>query len=406
MVGVIRRWLSCPAVGARHRRHAEPTSAPAAMRKEHTMKTASRRVVAATGVATALLAGLAACGNNSSSSGSSGGGSATPANTKVGILLPDTASSPRWVSADPNQLRSQCTSYKLTCYIDNANGSTTTQQAQAQALINAGVGVLMVVNLDPGSGAAIESLATQHNVVTIDYDRLTAGGTASYYVSYNNVQVGVDQGRALTQCPQVKGEKTVNYVDIDGAPTDNNATLFAQGYNSVLSKQAGWHKLADQTGNWDAATAQTVFTTMLGQHPNINAVMVANDTMAQSVINVLKSQALAGKVAVSGQDATAGVLDNIMAGSQAFSIYKPVAGEADQAVKLASQILAGQKPAAPATTRDPTNGREVPSFLASPTVITKANVAKPVTDGYVTAAAVCPTAALVKLCSANGIKAP
>jgi len=126
----------------------------------------------------------------------------------VGILLPDTASSPRWVSADPNQLRSQCTSYKLTCYIDNANGSATTQQAQAQALINAGVGVLMLVNLDPGSGAAIESLATQHNVVTIDYDRLTAGGTASYYVSYNNVQVGVDQGRALTQCPQVKGARS------------------------------------------------------------------------------------------------------------------------------------------------------------------------------------------------------
>ena len=366
------------------------------------MQTASRRVVAATGAAAALLAGLAACGSNSSPSGSSGG-NAPPANTKVGILLPDTASSPRWVSADPNQLRSQCAANKLTCYIDNANGSATTQQAQAQALINAGVGVLMVVNLDPGSGAAIESLARQHNVVTIDYDRLTPGGSASYYVSYDNVQVGVAQGRALTQCPQVTSKKSVNYVDIDGAPTDNNATLFAQGYNSVLSKQTGWHKLADQTGNWDAATAQTVFTTMLGQHPNINAVMVANDTMAQSVINVLKSQSLAGKVAVSGQDATAGGLDNVMAGTQCFTIYKPVAGEADQAVKLAGQILAGQKPTAPATTTDPTTGRKVPSFLASPTVITKANVAKPVTDGYLTATAVCATTALKKLCTANGI---
>ena len=54
---------------------------------------------------------------------------------------------------------------------------------------------------------------------------------------------------------------------------------------------------------------------MLGQHPDINAVIVANDTMAQSVINVLKSQGLAGKVAVSGQDATAGGLDNIMSGT-------------------------------------------------------------------------------------------
>jgi len=366
------------------------------------MRSNPRRVVAIAGVATALVTGLAACGN-SNSGGSSGSTKAT--NTKVGILLPDTASSPRWVSADPNELSKQCIAYKLTCYVDNANGSATTQQAQAQALINAGVGVLLITDLDPGSGKAIQSLAQQHNVVTIDYDRLTSGGSASYYVSYDNVKVGEDQGTALTQCEQVKGKSAVNYVEIDGAPTDNNATLFKQGYESVLSKTAGWKKLADQTGNWDAATAQTVFTTMLGQHHDINAVMVANDTMAQSVINVLKSQNLAGKVAVSGQDATAGGLDNVMAGTQCFSIYKPVAGEADVAIKLASQILAGQKPTAPAQTKDPVSGREVPSYLANPTVITKANVALPVTDGYVTYAAVCPTSALVKLCTTNGIKA-
>jgi len=138
------------------------------------MRTTPRTAVALAGVAAALVAGLTGCGNNSSSSGG-----AAPANTKVGILLPDTASSPRWVSADPKELNKQCVAYKLTCYVDNANGSATTQQAQAQALINAGVGVLLVVNLDPGSGKAIEALAQQHNVVTIDYDRLTAGGTAS-----------------------------------------------------------------------------------------------------------------------------------------------------------------------------------------------------------------------------------
>jgi D-xylose transport system substrate-binding protein len=368
------------------------------------MRTSPRRALAVTGVVAAMVAGLTAC--TSSSSSSSSPASTPPANTKVGILLPDTASSPRWVSADPTELKKQCTVYKLTCSIDNANGSATTQQSQAQALINAGVGVLLVVNLDSGSGKAIEALAQQHNVVTIDYDRLTAGGTASYYVSYNNVKVGEDQGTALTQCSQVKSLSAVNYVEIDGAPTDNNATQFKQGYVSVLSKQPGWKLLADQTGNWDAATSQTVFTTMLGQHPNINAVMVANDTMAQSVINVLKSQGLSGKVAVSGQDATAGGLDNIMSGSQCFTIYKPVAGEADVAIKLASQILAGQKPTAPATTKDPTSGREVPSYLANPTVITKANVALPVTDGYVTAAAVCPTSAIAQLCAANGIKTP
>lgn len=346
-----------------------------------------------------LVAGLAGCSSSSSSSSSS------KTNNKVGILLPDTASSPRWVSADPKELKAQCLKYKLDCTIDNANGSATTMQSQAQSMISAGVGVILITDLDPGSGTAIQSLAKSHNVVTIDYDRLTSGGSASFYVSFDNVAVGKDQGTALTQCPQVTGKSSVGYVEIDGAPTDNNATLFKQGYESVLSTQAGWTKLADQTGNWDAATAQSVFTTMLGQHKDLSAVMVANDTMAQSVINVLKGQSLNGKVAVSGQDASAGGLDNIMSNDQCFTIYKPVAGEADVAIQAASEILAGKTPDTKGVvTKDPTNGREVPSFLATPTVITKANVALPVTDGYVTAQAVCPTPALVTLCTANGIQ--
>jgi D-xylose transport system substrate-binding protein len=360
-----------------------------------------RKVLVVAGAAAVLVAGLAGC--SSSKSTTKAGASTAPKNNKVGILLPDTASSPRWVSADPKELGAQCKKYNLDCTIDNANGSATTMQSQAQAMIASGVGVILITDLDPGSGTAIQTLAKQHGVVTIDYDRLTSGGSASYYVSFDNVKVGQDQGTALTNCDQVKGKTAVNYVDIDGAPTDNNATLFAQGYNSVLSVQPGWKKLDEQTGNWDAATAQTVFTTMLGQHPDINAVMVANDTMAQSVINVLKGQNLAGKVAVSGQDASAGGLDNIMAGTQCFTIYKPVAGEADPAILLASQILQGQKPTAPATTKDPTNGREVPSYLGTPTVITKANVGLPITDGYTTYAAVCSTPALVTLCTANGI---
>jgi D-xylose transport system substrate-binding protein len=367
------------------------------------MRSTPRTVLALAGAAALLVAGVTGCSSSKASSGS-GGSTAKAVNNKVGILLPDTASSPRWVSADPTELKAQCAKYKLDCTIDNANGSATTQQSQAQAMISAGVGVILITDLDPGSGAAIQTLAKNAHVVTIDYDRLTSGGSAAYYVSFDNVKVGVDQGTALTQCTQVAGKTAVNYVDIDGAPTDNNATLFAQGYNSVLSKQAGWTKLAEQTGNWDAATAQTVFTTMLGQHPNINAVMVANDTMAQSVINVLKAQKLNSKVAVSGQDASAGGLDNIMSNDQCFSIYKPVAGEADVAIQVASQILAGQTPDYKGiTTKDPKTGREVPSFLASPTVITKANVALPVTDGYVTAKVVCPTPALVALCAANGI---
>jgi len=365
-----------------------------------------KRILAAVAVATLAATALAGCSSSKSSTTSGGSSNAAASNNKVGILLPDTVSSPRWVSADPKELSAQCAKYNLDCKVYSANGSDATQETQNQQLISWGAGVILLVDLDSASGAAIQKLDVSKGVVAIDYDRLTQGGSASYYVSFDNVQVGKDQGKALTQCSAVAGKSAVGYTEIDGAATDNNATLFSQGYNSVLSTQAGWTKLDDGNGNWSATTATSVFQNQLGKNGSkINAVMVANDTMAQSVINVLQQQGLAGKVAVSGQDATPGGLDNIMAGSQCFTIYKPVAGEADVAIKLASEILAGQKPTAPATVTDPSTGKAVPAYLATPTVITQANVALPVTDGYETAASVCGTSATTQAnCAKFGVK--
>ena len=347
-------------------------------------------------------------GGSTASTGSSSGGGSVPThytNNKVGILLPDTNSSPRWVNSDPNELQSQCKTYNLTCDIQNANGSASTQTSQAQSMLNEGVGVLMIINLDSGSAKAIEAQAQAKGVVTIDYDRLTLGGSAQYYVSFDNVAVGKAQGEALTKCPQVQGKSAVKYVDEDGAATDNNAALFKQGYDGVLSKQTGWTQVGDQSGNWDnpAGTAQSVFQKLLQAAPDLNAAMIANDSMANAAITVLKQQGLNGKVAVSGQDATATGLQNILNGDQCFTIYKPVKGEADVAVKLASQILSGQKPTAPSTVHDPTGNRDVPSYLATPVVIDKSNITVPFTDGYQKASDVC-TGAFADKCTAAGIK--
>ena len=342
--------------------------------------------------------------SSSSSSSSSTGGSVNGNGAKVGIILPDTISSPRWVTADPQALAAACKQYNLTCDIKNANGSPQTMKSIAEQMESNGVKALVIVNLDQASGAAIEKEAAKAGVIPVDYDRLTPGGGAAVYVSFNGVTVGQTQGKTLTQCPQVKGQKSVQYVDIDGAPTDNNALLFAQGYDSVLSKQPGWTRVAKQTGNWDGPTAGRVFSSMLNQHPNIKAVMVANDTMAQAVITDLKSQNLVGKVAVGGQDATAGGLQNIMAGSQCFTIYKPSAKEAFPAMKAVAQLVNGQKPSdVNATTPDPVTKNKVPSILATPIAITKANVALPINDGYTPKNSVC-TGQYVSLCTKNGVK--
>jgi D-xylose transport system substrate-binding protein len=356
-----------------------------------------------TGSAPTTQAGGATSAAASTPASGGGGGTADGKGAKVGIILPDTTSSPRWVTADPTALAQACQKYNLTCNIKNANGSPAQMKSIAEQMEGQGIKALVIVNLDQASGAAIEKEAAKQGIIPVDYDRLTPGGGAAVYVSFNNVTVGKVQGQTLTQCPEVKGQKSVQYVDIDGAPTDNNALLFAQGYDSVLSKQPGWTRVGKQTGNWDGPTAGKVFSGMLNKNPNIKAVMVANDTMAQAVITDLKSQHLSGKVAVSGQDATAGGLQNIMAGSQCFTIYKPSDREAFPAMEAVAALVNGQTPKTNGTTKDPSTGNQVPSILATPIAITKTNVAQPINDGYTPKKTVC-TGKFVSLCTKYGVK--
>ncbi len=371
---------------------------------------------------TATLLALTACSSSSKKSGSStaasskggasssssapagGSGTVDGKGAKVGIILPDTTSSPRWITADPNALKADCAKYKLSCDIQNANGSASKMKTIAQQMESNKVKVLMIVDLDPASGAAIEQQAKKAGVIPVDYDRLTPGGGAALYVSFDNVKVGQTQGNALTQCSQVKGQKAVQYVDIDGAPTDNNATLFAQGYDGVLSKTAGWTRVAKQTGQWDAPTAGRVFNSMLASHPKLKAVMVANDTMAGAVITDLTRQGLNGKVAVSGQDASASGLQQIMKGNQCFTIYKPSTAEADPAVKAIAQLVNGQAPTTNGVTiEDPKTHQKVPAILATPIAVTQANVADPINAQYTPKSTVC-TGSYAALCTKFGVK--
>jgi D-xylose transport system substrate-binding protein len=341
----------------------------------------------------------------SASSSASGGGSGTidGKGAKVGIILPDTTSSPRWVSSDPQALAADCKKDNLTCDIQNAGGSAAQMQTIAQQMEGNGVKALVIVNLDSASGAAIEQAANKLGIITVDYDRLTLGGGASLYVSFDNTKVGTLQGNALTQCSQVKGQTAVKYVEIDGAATDNNATLFHAGYDAVLSKTAGWTKVAESNGNWDGPTAGQQFNTMLGANKDIKAVMVANDTMANAVITDLQNQHLNGQVAVSGQDATSQGLQHIMDGDQCFTIYKPTAQESGPAVDAIAQLVTGKTPSGTTTITDTQTNKQVPALLATPIVITQANVADPINSGDTSKSGTC-TGAYAAKCTAAGVK--
>lgn len=369
--------------------------------------------------ATLVVSACSSSKKNNTSSAPAGGSSSTPSATdtssssggaidgkgaKVGIILPDRQSSNRWISSDPDALAAQCKKDNLSCDIQNADNSATNMTTIAQTMMNNGVKVLMIVNLDSASASKIEDTAKSKGVITIDYDRLTLGGSASLYVSFDNTKVGELQGQTLVNCPQVKGKSAVKYVDVNGAPTDNNATLFKQGYDSVLSKQPGWTKVADQAiDKWDNQQAGVTFATMLNKTPDISAVMVANDGMAGAVVTDLAKQKLNGKVAVSGQDASVEGLQRIMTGDQCFTIYKPSTGEALPAVDAAAQLATGGAPNTTQTIQDPQTKRNVPAILATPVAITIDNVAQPINDGYTPKATTC-AGKYAALCTKAGVK--
>jgi len=334
--------------------------------------------------------------------------SAPPASTaavsgKVGVILPDSKSSVRWETADRKYLSDAFTAAGVQFDIQNAEGDKTKMATIADQMITEGVKVLMIVNLDSPSGAAIEQKAAAAGVKTIDYDRLTLGGSASVYVSFDNVQVGTLQGQGLVKCLTDKNVASPRVVELNGSPTDNNATLFKQGYDSVLTPKysAGWTKVDDQSvPDWDNQQAGQIFEQMLTKaQGKIDGVLAANDGLGNAAIAVLKKNHL--QLPVTGQDASLQGLQNILNGDQCMTVYKAVKKEADAASASAIALLQGGQPQTTGTVKDTQSGKDVPSVLATPVAIFKDNVKDVIADGYVTKADLCAGAYAAECASAG-----
>jgi len=359
-----------------------------------------RRRTLTTALSVGLLFGAAACGgssNNSSSGSSSGGGTASG---KVGVILPDTTSSPRWESQDRPKLEAAFKAAGVQYDIQNAQNDAQKMQTIAQQMVTGGVTVLAIVNLDSASGAAIEQQAKQQGVKTIDYDRLTLGGSADYYVSYDNTKVGELQGQGLQKC---LGDKPANIAYLDGSPDDNNATLFSNGAHSVLDKVSNYKKVAEQAvPKWDAVQAQTIFEQMYTQAGgNIQGLYAANDTLANAAIQTIKRNNQ--KIPVTGQDAAVVGLQNILAGDQCMTVWKPADGEAKALSDTAIALLKGTTPKTTGTAKDPEGNREVKAILLDPISVTKDNLADVISKGAQSASDVC-TGEFAAMCQTAGIK--
>jgi D-xylose transport system substrate-binding protein len=323
---------------------------------------------------------------------------------KIAAILPDTTSSTRYVEFDEPDLKKAAAAAGLSSdiLVQNANGSDTTFYSDAQADITNGASVLLIDPEDSGTGVKVENYAKQHGVDVIDYDRLDLGGPADPYVSFNNVNVGKLIGKGFVSCAAswLKG-KTPEFIEMHGSPTDNNATLFTEGYDSILDpleKSGKIKQIANTAGTWNptspAPDALQEFEAAYTAHPTANSAVIPNDENGAPIITYLKSHGVKPYTfPTTGQDATLTGLQNIISGYQCGTVYKAVYKEAGAAVALAIYLRAGKK--APAgllngTVTDPTNHKKVPSVLLPPVWVTPTNMKSTIVkDNFVPTSQLC-----------------
>ncbi len=305
-------------------------------------------------------------------------------------LLPDTKSSTRYTLFDAPLLKAAFKAAGVSATVLNAQGDPQRQKSQADGCLAQGAKVILLDQLDPASGAAITNDAVAKGAKVIDYDRLVPKSKAAYYVSFDNVKVGMLQAQGLIAALKASGEYSKHPViaELNGGITDNNAHLFKQGYDSVLNPlyKSGTFKKAsagDQWTDWDPNKGLTIFEQMLAKNSNnINGVLSANDGLAGAVISALQNHGLK-PIPVTGQDATPTGVDYILAGWQSGTVYKAIKPEAAAAANAAISIVKG--------TAVKTNGSVsgTPSILLTPVWVTKANYKILFTDKFLSKSQVC-----------------
>lgn len=383
---------------------------------------------------TALALVAAGCGGDdddettadtgAATDGEAAGGDGT-CDKSIWVLLPDSASSPRWETDDRRYFTEAFEAAGVEHSIVNAEGDATQQQSQAEQAIADGAGVILLTSLDTGSGAAIIDQAKDAGVAVVEYDRFNTGGSGGdVYVSFDNVAVGAAMAEVMDPAIDALDADPKRVVLLNGGEEDNNSFLFRAGYAETAEAKAEageWEIVADQhVPGWDNAEAQTLMEQILVDAGNdVDAVFAANDGLGNSAANALEAAGIEG-APVSGQDATEAGMQNLVLGRQLVSVYKPIQAEADVAAKAALALCAGEDPtavesdyefqaigimAADGQPAESPEGEGVVPYLAlTPTPVTVDNIMDTViADGFRTIEEICTgDAAETDWCQENG----
>jgi D-xylose transport system substrate-binding protein len=208
-------------------------------------------------------------------------------------------------------------------------------------MIKQGADVLVIVAYDKDSLKDLVKYAHSHNVKVIAYDRMIRDADVDFYVSFDNTEVGRLMGISATE-----HVPSGNYLILNGPQRDNNCSMLNEGFYSVLEPfiEKGDICIEGETwiDAWRGEGSYAYVSRILNSGKKIDAIIAANDQLAEGAITALSENRLAGKVYVTGQDAELGACRRIVEGTQGCTVYKPISILAEGAAEIAVMLAKGE----------------------------------------------------------------
>ncbi|SMB99484.1 xylose-binding protein [Thermanaeromonas toyohensis ToBE] len=300
------------------------------------------------------------------------------AKIRIGISL-GTLKEERWLR-DRDILMAKLKELGAEVFVQNANNDDEDQLKQVKYLLDQQIQVLILVPNDLKKAATAVQMAKRQGVKVISYDRLVTESNVDLYISFDNIKVGRFMAQYL-----VNRVPRGNYLIVNGATTDHNTKMIKEGYDSILKDRVASGNikiLAEEWApNWMVEYAFKVTDDILQSGKRIDAVIAGNDSLAGGVIKALAERRMAGSTLVTGQDADLAACQRIVEGTQAMTVYKPIAKLAEKTAGMALKLARGETLDTKDTIYD---GKYfVPSYVIEPISVDKNNIDETVIkDGF------------------------
>jgi erythritol transport system substrate-binding protein len=327
-----------------------------------------RKVIAAL-AACMTIAALSGCGGGGGGgSASTGGGQASEApgtgNKSIAVIVNDPAN-PYW-KTEGDTVKAEGGKLGYTVNVTAHKGDT---KAESDLIDTAITNKVSAIVLDPanadGSVGAVQKAASADIPVFLVNAEINQQGLAKAQLVSDNAQGAALGAQEFVKAMGGKG----TYVELLGAPSDNNAATRSNGYATVLSQYPDLKRVESQVANWDQKQGHDKMQSMLQAHPDIQGVLSGNDQMALGAIAALKEAGKLSSVKVGGFDGSPDAVDAVKQGSMAYTVLQPVADFSKKVVEEIDSYLKTGK-----------TGVDTEKQALDCTLITKDNV-----DKYVSA---------------------